>query len=108
MESAIMVVTTTAPEEVAQNLAKLIVEARLAACVQVVGPVQSIYRWQGKIESSAEWQCLCKTTIACYEPLEQWLLQHHPYQTPEILAFPVVQGSVAYLNWLTEEVQPAK
>jgi periplasmic divalent cation tolerance protein len=99
------VMTTTDSEEVAQRLARGAVEARLAACAQVEGPVLSVYRWQGAIESEPEWRVLYKTTAARYEALEAHIRGGHPYETPEIIATEVVRGSAGYLEWLAAETR---
>ncbi|MCP4753594.1 MAG: divalent-cation tolerance protein CutA [Proteobacteria bacterium] len=101
----LLVVTTTARQEDAEELAQAIVEKRLAACAQVQGPITSIYRWQGKVENEQEWKCTFKTSRDLYKKLETELGDSHPYDTPEIVALPIVQGSADYLAWLEEELQ---
>jgi periplasmic divalent cation tolerance protein len=100
---ALTVLTTTDSAEKAQELARGAVEARLAACAQVSGPVTSVYHWQNAIETSQEWQVLFKTTETCYDALEAYLTAKHDYEAPEIIATPVVRGSTAYLAWLRQE-----
>ncbi|MFJ3912078.1 divalent-cation tolerance protein CutA [Streptomyces vinaceus] len=90
--------------EEAAALARTAVEERLAACAQVTGPVTSVYRWQEALETSQEWQVLFKTTEAAYPALEARLTAGHPYDTPEIIATPVVRGSERYLAWVAAEV----
>jgi periplasmic divalent cation tolerance protein len=97
------VLTTTDSADKAEALARSVIETRLAACAQISAPVTSVYRWQGAIETTEEWQVLFKTTAARYEALEAHLKAAHDYDTPEIIATPVVRGSAAYLAWLTEE-----
>jgi periplasmic divalent cation tolerance protein len=99
----LQVVTTTASREEAQTIAHTLVEKKLAACVQIVGPVTSIYRWQGKIESATEWQCWMKTRQSKYPTLEKAIRKLHSYEVPEILAMPITAGSEKYLRWLGEE-----
>ncbi len=106
MSDALVDLTTTETEADAERLARLLVEAELAACVQVLPRMTSIYRWQGKIEQAGEILLLIKTTRAAYVRLEAAIKQNHSYETPEILALPVETGSVEYLNWLTMSVQP--
>jgi len=101
----IQVVTTTARREEAELIARDLVEKRLAACAQVVGPIRSTYRWQGKIESDEEWQCWCKTRGELYARVEEAIRALHPYEVPEILAVPVVAGSERYLAWLDAETE---
>ncbi|MFF1834124.1 divalent-cation tolerance protein CutA [Streptomyces sp. NPDC058231] len=100
------VLTTTDSEEKAHSLAQGAVEARLAACAQISAPVTSVYRWQNAIETSEEWQVLFKTTAERYDELEEHLQAAHDYDTPEIIAVPVVRGSARYLAWLAAETAP--
>ncbi|CAM5564853.1 divalent-cation tolerance protein CutA [Streptomyces atroolivaceus] len=101
------VLTTTDSEEKARTLARGAVDARLAACAQIPGPVTSVYRWQGVIETGEEWQVLFKTTAERYDELEAHLVAAHDYETPEIIAVPVVRGSERYLAWVSAETAPA-
>jgi len=103
MTAAIQVVTTTDTEEGAARLARMLVERRLAACVQVVGPVASVYRWQGRIEEAREWQCLIKTRADRYDAIAAAIRALHSYEVPEIIAVPIVAGDPAYLDWLGRE-----
>jgi periplasmic divalent cation tolerance protein len=105
MTSYIQVVTTTARREEAQRIARELVEKRLAACAQIVGPITSIYRWQDKIETDEEWQCWAKTRSELFTQVEEAIRASHPYEVPEILAMPVVAGSERYLGWLDEQTQ---
>lgn len=97
------VLTTTDAEEKAARLARGAIEARVAACAQIAGPVTSVYRWEGGVETAREWQVLFKTTGARYEALEAYLREEHDYETPEIIATPVVRGSAEYLRWIEGE-----
>ncbi len=101
---ALTVLTTTDTEHKARGLARGAVQGRVAACAQISGPVTSVYRWAGGIETAQEWQVLLKTTPARYAALEAWLTAAHDYDTPEIIATPVVRGSAAYLDWVEQEV----
>jgi periplasmic divalent cation tolerance protein len=105
MPEYIQVVTTTAHREDAESLARALVEARLAACVQVIGPIQSTYRWHGAIETAQEWQCWAKSRLDLYDQIEAVIRRLHPYEVPEILAVPVLAGSKSYLAWLDQEVK---
>jgi periplasmic divalent cation tolerance protein len=105
MTDYIQVVTTCDQLLIAENIANTLIEERLAACVQIVGPVTSIYRWQGKIEKTQEWQCWCKSRRDLYDRIEAAIRRLHPYQVPEILAVPVLAGSADYLAWLDGEVE---
>ncbi|WP_030925825.1 divalent-cation tolerance protein CutA [Streptomyces sp. NRRL B-24720] len=100
------VLTTTDSEEKAHALAQGAVEARLAACVQISAPVTSVYRWRNAIETTEEWQVLFKTVAERYDELEEHLRAAHDYETPEIIATPVVRGSERYLAWVTAETAP--
>jgi periplasmic divalent cation tolerance protein len=102
MPDAIQIITTTPDKELAQRIARALVEQRLAACVQIAGPVESIYRWQGQIESASEWQCWIKTTTARYPDVERTIRELHSYTVPEILATPITAGNPDYLKWLAE------
>ncbi|MFG3494012.1 divalent-cation tolerance protein CutA [Streptomyces sp. NPDC047928] len=97
------VLTTTDSAAKAEELARGAVEARLAACAQISGPVTSVYRWQGAVETAPEWQVLFKTAETTYDALEAYILRVHDYDTPEIIATPVVRGSAAYLEWVARE-----
>ena len=98
----LIVHTTVDDRSKAEFLARTILEARLGACIQIV-PIQSLYRWEGALESSDEYRLEIKTRADRYDALETLLLRHHPYDTPEILAIPVVAGSEEYLRWVDGE-----
>ncbi|MFG2296999.1 divalent-cation tolerance protein CutA [Streptomyces sp. NPDC048603] len=105
--AVVTVLTTVDSAEGAAALARGAVEARLAACAQISGPVTSVYRWQGAVETAQEWQVLFKTTAERYPALEAALAAGHPYDTPEIIATPVAGGGAGYLAWVAAEVAPA-
>ena len=107
MGSFIQVVTTAAERSDAEKIAKTLVEKRLAGCVQIVGPVTSTYRWKGWVEQSQEWQCLIKTRQDLYSELEEVIKEIHPYETPEIIAIPLVAGCRDYLDWLGDALRKA-
>lgn len=98
-----MVVTTIDSEAAAETLARGIVDARAGACAQVVGPVTSVYRWQGAVQTEQEWQVWVKTTTAALDALTAYIQANHHYDVPEIVATPIVGGSAAYLRWLSAE-----
>jgi periplasmic divalent cation tolerance protein len=102
---AIQVVTTTPSRELAQEIADSLVEERLAACVQVEGPILSTYRWQGKTEADQEWRVIVKTTEDRFDQVQAAIRQMHPYEVPEILAVAIVGGSRDYLDWLEAAVR---
>ena len=104
MTDYIQVSTTTETEHSAQEIAAALVEQRLAACVQVSGPVESVYRWQGKVQQSQEWLCTAKTRASLFPQVEAAIRELHTYECPEIVAVPIADGSAAYLTWLGEQV----
>lgn len=99
----LQVITAAGNREEADRIAAALVDRRLAACVQIVGPVSSVYRWQGQIERSEEWLCQIKTTRQYYAAVEAAIRELHSYECPEIIATPIVAGSAAYLQWLSEQ-----
>jgi periplasmic divalent cation tolerance protein len=99
-----VVCTAVESEEAARNLARLIVESRLAACVQHF-PIRSVYRWKGAVEESAEILLTAKTRGQLAEPLIRFIRGHHSYEVPEILVFPVAGGLAAYLAWVADETR---
>ncbi|WP_343245957.1 divalent-cation tolerance protein CutA [Streptomyces sp. SID5785] len=101
--AVLTVLTTTDTPDGADTLARGAVEARLAACAQVSAAVTSVYRWEGAVETAREYQVLLKTSAARYPDLERWLTEHHDYDTPEIIAVPVVRGAPGYLAWVAAE-----
>ena len=105
MTDYIQVMTTTETEEDAGRIARLLVEERLAACVQVLGPISSTYRWKGAVETSREWQCVAKSRRDLFDALAEAIRRHHPYDVPEILATSIAAGSESYLAWLDKEVR---
>jgi periplasmic divalent cation tolerance protein len=104
MSDAIVVLMTAANGEEASRLAEMLVASRLAACIQILPPIESIYRWQGNVERQSEVLLLAKTTQASFADLEREVRALHSYETPEIIAIPIVAGSQPYLHWLTENV----
>jgi periplasmic divalent cation tolerance protein len=104
MTDAIQVITTLGSRQQADKLARELVVRRLAACVQVAGPITSTYRWQGKIETSQEWFCIIKSLESKYAALEAAIRELHPYDVPEIMATSVVAASRDYLDWLFAEL----
>jgi periplasmic divalent cation tolerance protein len=101
----VQVLTTVGSEEDAERISVALVERRLAACVQTVGPIASRYRWQGEVEAAREWQCLAKTEASRYAEVEAAIRELHPYDEPEILATPIVAGSAGYLAWVSESLR---
>jgi periplasmic divalent cation tolerance protein len=97
------VLTTTDAPEKADALARTAVEAKVAACAQIEGPVTSVYRWEGAVQTEKEWRVLYKTTADQYPALEAHIKATHDYETPEIIATPITHGSDAYLSWVSAE-----
>jgi len=104
-DEAIVVLMTAANGEEAARLADLLIGAHLAACVQILPEIESVYRWQGKVERQAETLLLAKTVRSKFEELEREVRALHSYDTPEIIALPIVTGSAPYLAWLSENVK---
>jgi periplasmic divalent cation tolerance protein len=102
----LQVQTTTDNRVEAMELARAAVEARLAACGQVVGPVASTYWWGDEIERAEEWLVVFKLPADCYEALAEFLAERHSYDEPEIVATPFVAGSPSFLAWVTDETRP--
>ena len=103
MQSTLLVLTNCPDEESANAIALALVEERLAACVNILPRVQSVYRWQGAVESATEIPLFIKSTATNYPALEAAIRNRHPYQVPEIIALPVERGLPAYLDWIASE-----
>jgi len=101
-DDPIVVFMTAASGEEATRLADMLVGAHLAACVQILPEMESVYRWQGTIERSSEVLLIVKTTRAKFDELEREVRALHSYDTPEIVAVPIVTGSAPYLEWLVK------
>jgi periplasmic divalent cation tolerance protein len=99
------VMTTAGSREEARALADDVLASRQAACVQIVGPIESRYWWQGRLEVAEEWLCLLKTTRAAVDDLCQAIRARHSYETPEITVTPITGGSDAYLSWIEAETR---
>jgi periplasmic divalent cation tolerance protein len=103
MAEFIQVMTTIDSKEGAQKIAEALVGKRLAACVQVAGPITSTYWWQGEMETAQEWLCIAKTRNELYERVEQAIGEIHSYDTPEIVVLPLITGNKRYLDWIIRE-----
>jgi periplasmic divalent cation tolerance protein len=101
----IQAVTTVDSEEAAERLARGITGVRLAACVQIVGPIKSIYWWQGELEEAGEWQLIIKTHYARLAELEAYIKANHSYETPEITSTEINWGNREYLDWISAETR---
>lgn len=104
--SYVQVTTTTDSRLEAAELAHAAVDERLAACAQLVGPIASTYWWEGRIESAEEWMVVFKTKADRFDELASLITESHSYDTPEIVATPVVAGSMDYLAWVAEQTEP--
>ena len=104
MTDKIVVFSTCGSREEAEKLARHLLEARLAACVNVIMQIQSFYWWQGKIEDSQEWLLVIKTARDLFDKVRAVLETAHSYELPEVLALPIVDGSPNYLAWLDREL----
>jgi periplasmic divalent cation tolerance protein len=103
----LLILTNCPDEESANAIALALVESKLAACVNILPRMQSIYRWQGVVESATEIPLFIKSTVTNYPALEAAIRERHPYDVPEIIALPIQAGLPAYLNWVVAEtVQP--
>lgn len=107
MDQVLLVMTNMPDTASAQVLARALVQAKLAACVNLMPGVQSVYRWQGKIEQATEVTLTIKTTQARYHQIEQAILAAHPYDLPEVIAIPIT-GQEAYQRWIRQETAQAK
>ena len=103
MTEALVVLCTCPNEEVARGLAGCLVENRLAACVNILPEIRSIYRWQGELQEDGEALMIMKTSRQAYPALEARLLEDHPYDVPEVIAVPLEAGSRNYLDWIAAE-----
>ena len=105
MESTKLLVLTNLPDRaIAEKLAEMLVEKQFAACVNILAPCRSVYRWKGAVQHDEEHPMLIKTTRERYAALEQALRAAHPYELPEIIAVPIERGLPAYLDWVAAEI----
>ena len=102
MSEFVVVLVTVASEQEGEKIAREVVEGRLAACVNIVGPVRSLYRWEGKVADEREYLLLIKTRAGLFPRLEARVREVHSYEVPEVVALPVTAGSEAYLRWLAQ------
>lgn len=100
----VQVITTVASKDEAARIARALLEQRLAACVQIAGPIGSLYWWRGEINNSEEWLCIAKSELSLFPKVEETITALHSYKVPEILAIPVEAGSEEYLQWLQKEL----
>jgi len=100
-----IIFSTVGSKTEAQTIAQSLVERQLAACVNIVGPIESVYRWKGEVESSAEFMLLIKTTAEHFESVQEAILELHSYELPECIAMNIETGSSEYLDWIENSVQ---
>jgi len=105
-DEPVLATTTTPTVETAEAIAGRLVEERLAACVQIAEPITSVYRWRGKVEKAKEILLLIKSTRQRVQEIARLLERMHPYEVPELVAVPIVDGSASYLEWLGENCRP--
>jgi len=104
MNSAIVVQTTVDTRETAIRIADTLVDNRVAACVQISGPMTSVYRWQGKVQHDEEYLLSIKTIQRAYDKVESLIQSQHEYDVPEIIVLPITSGSENYLKWLEDQI----
>ena len=105
MSENIQVLTTVEQKADAEKIAKTLVEKRLAACVQIIGPLTSYFHWQGKMDSAQEYLCLIKSREDLFAELETVIKELHPYEIPEVLGIPIKKGGKDYLNWMAAQLR---
>lgn len=105
MTEFLQITTTIGTRPDAERIATELVSRRLAGCVQISGPIASTFRWQGKIETAEEWMCLIKTGREQLDAIRSLLAEIHPYEVPELIATPIVDGGEAYLKWLADQLK---
>jgi periplasmic divalent cation tolerance protein len=106
MGEYIQLFTTTESKDDAEMISREVVAKRLAACAQVLGPITSTYWWKDEIEKAEEWLCIMKSRRDLFNELEETIKGIHPYEVPEIVAAPIILGSLSYLEWLGQETKP--
>ena len=105
MYSYIQISTTTGKKSEAEEISMKLVEMRLAACAQIIGPISSVYWWKGEIVTDREWLCIIKTHKSLFGEVEKVIREIHPYEVPEFAAIPITLGSHDYLSWINNELK---
>jgi len=103
--SFIQIITTISSIRDAEKISEVLIREKIAACVQIAGSIKSFYPWKGKIEKAKEWVCIIKTRKKLYKRVEKKIKEIHPYEIPEIIVIPIVEGSRDYLRWLSNETK---
>lgn len=101
----VIVISTTDNEQAARALAAGAIDAKLGACAQVVGPITSVFRWEGEVQTEQEWRVEIKTTADRVAVLTEHIKANHSYDVPEVIATPIIGGSTEYLSWLVDETR---
>ena len=104
MDTKKIILTTTSSADEARRIGRALVERRQAACVNLVGPIESIYRWKEEVESAQEWLLLIKTTATSFDDVQATIGELHSYELPECVQLPIDDGSEEYLNWIGDNV----
>jgi len=105
MEKIIQIITTADDRSVIEKIGRDLVEKKLVACAQILGPIQSIYRWKGNVENANEWLLLMKSKASLYSAIEEEIRRQHPYELPEIIATNIDNGLVGYMDWVGNETK---
>jgi periplasmic divalent cation tolerance protein len=100
MEKIVQIITTADNRSIIENIGRDLVEKRLIACAQILGPIQSIYRWKGNVKDANEWLLLMKSKASLYSAIEEEIRRQHPYELPEIIAINIDKGLAGYLDWV--------
>ncbi len=101
----VIVSTTTDTEDAARTLAAGVIDAKLGACAQIIGPITSVYRWEGSVQTEKEWRVEIKTAADRVSALTEYVKENHRYDVPEVVATPIGGGSAEYLQWLIDETR---
>jgi periplasmic divalent cation tolerance protein len=105
MEKTIQIATTADKKDIIEKIGRDLVEKRLVACAQILGPIRSIYRWKGVIEDAGEWLLIMKSKISLYPRIEEEIRREHPYELPEITVTSIEGGLAGYIDWIMDESQ---
>lgn len=105
MTNFIQIITTVGKKKEAQQISNSLLARKLIACAQIIGPVTSSYPWKGKIQSNEEWQCIFKTRSDLFNATELLIKEIHPYELPEIISTPILNGSKEYFDWLADNLR---
>ncbi len=105
MDKYVQISTTTEKKSEAEKISVKLVQMRLAACAQIIGPITSVYWWKGEMVTDEEWLCIFKTHKVLIREVERIIQEIHPYEVPEFIAIPITQGSHNYLSWIDNELK---